>query len=206
MQSCYPACSNNPIGLSATLANTNYASNNVYAADFDLTVTNGTTTTFTNSEIIVGAGKKITIQNGGKLILKACHLYSCATMWQGIKVEAGGVLNIIDEGNKSNFIEDADTAISYNFKESDLAKYNDKFPLLTASTIIFNRNNVGIKINSEQSVFNVSNSVFNVYNCIFTSRHINFGRLSWVNLNTLKTKAGIPFAYPNAPQLSNSHI
>lgn len=97
----------------------------------------------------MGAGKKIIVKSGGKLNIAGSHLYSCSNMWKGIVVEAGGVLNITGEGNKSSFIEDADTAISYTFNIGDLKKFSAKFPLLITQNTIFNRNTTAIIICSK---------------------------------------------------------
>ena len=83
-----------------TNASCNLAINGTMTINDNLTITNC-------SNILMGGNAIIDVKPGNTLTISNSHLYACGNMWQGIIVEQGATLNIIN----SSIIEDAIQAI-----------------------------------------------------------------------------------------------
>ena len=132
----------------------------------------------------------ITVQKGATLKIQGSHLYSCEDMWEGIKVEPGGILQITGTETHSSFIEDAIVAVYFNMGFSNPDIINGYF--LSVDNTIFNRNNISIKIENYYGKPNPENEAndypFYVKNTIFTSRNIQFqsGSMVWDDVEKVK--------------------
>jgi hypothetical protein len=107
---------------------------------------------FTDAEILIEAGAKITVRNGGILKITGSHLFSCSKMWGGIFLERGSQL-VIDGSalHDNSLLEDADIAIAfYCYWGGGTIGYDFSFidfettKALQVNNVIFNRNRVGI--------------------------------------------------------------
>jgi len=112
----YPGGLNIPAGTSSTA----YGGNNLVftgcsfttlvpsiSISGTFTIPTGKSCTFDNCNIAMNPGSQINIQNGATLTINQARLFGCSTMWNGIVVEPGGTLNVINGG----VIEDAITGI-----------------------------------------------------------------------------------------------
>lgn len=130
---------------------------------------------FRTSEFKMASNVTIFVQPGARLTIQGCHLYSCGNMWKGIVVLPGGRLVIQDGSTPTNpiittssLIEDAVVAVKIE---------NNNFPpptftVLDVNNVVFNRNQVGIRISDYAS--NQTTYPFIIKNCTFTSRSISF--------------------------------
>lgn len=130
---------------------------------------------FRTSEFKMASNVTIFVQPGALLTIEGCHLYSCGDMWKGIVVLPGGRLVIANGTHPtiplttiSSLIEDAVVAIKIE---------NNNFPpptftVLDVNNVVFNRNQVGIRISDYAS--NQTTYPFIIKNCTFTSRSISF--------------------------------
>ncbi len=183
-------CTKNYIDLK-DVTTTTITPGTVYGILNSITIPTGTTTTFTDDEIIIlGDQVTITVQTGAKLIIEGSHLYSCETMWKGIEVEPGGELQITGTKDHSSFIEDAEVAVHFDFNF-----INDELTIppsgyfLSVDNAIFNRNNIGISLENYYTKYDEKNDYpFVIKNTVFTSREIKFvsGDLKWDDVEMLK--------------------
>ena len=195
---CYPQCNNavSCTALTPTLSQGNYAESSKYCTENNVVVATGTTT-FTNSEIVVNAGKSITVQSGATLKLYGCHLYSCDAMWQGIIVQPGATLIIDGTQVHSSFIEDAKIAVDVTIDKNYDGTYTGKPPIiLSVNNTIFNRNDISITITGVGDVSNLSASFISIGNSMFTSRKLPFNGLNWSTVGEVKQNSAYVTNYP----------
>ena len=148
--------------------------NTLYALNYNATVSGSVT--LTNDIITIRPYTIITVPSGASLTLDHCHLYACDTMWQGIIVSPGGSLTIID----SSLIEDAMVAVDI----TSATTANN----LTITNSVFNKDSVGINIDS----YAATGSPYTVTGNVFTCRNLPFDTVSWpspVNLKVFSTPA-----------------
>ena len=156
------------------------ASSSVYCVTASINIFGAVT--FSNSDFKVSPNVTITVVPNSTLTIAGCHLYSCENMWQGIDVKSGGVLNFIPSSTlQTSFIEDAFVAV--NIQNYTSASTN----ILTTDNVMFNRNQVSIKLNGYN--INQNNYPFTIKNCLITCRTISFSPLSWPLTNTVKNSA-----------------
>lgn len=118
----------------------------------NLTITAGTLT-FDNINVMMANNVKITVNNGAKLVItNSAHLYACTKLWDGIYVDAGGEVDIDNNG----FVEDATNAIVSN--------NGGKYVLNGA---ILNKNLIGIQVNALNATHTGT-----IINSIVTSRSL----------------------------------
>ncbi len=149
------------IGSNGVLNAGNYGSP-VYMINNDVTL-NGDVT-FSNCEIRLAPGVEIVVPNGKQFnIISSAHLYACNSMWDGIRVEAGGKIKISGQSptGKPALIEDARTAIGFQGGGT-------LNTMLNVQHTVFNRNNVGIAISDY--VPDVNNYNISIQNTVFTCR------------------------------------
>lgn len=182
--------------LPTVLTNTSL-SGTFYSMNNNLTI-NGSVT-LTNCEVQIIKSASITVTPGSTLNIAGCHLYACGDMWQGIVVQAGGVINIINSASKTSFIEDAIVAVEIQ-GGSPLTTN-----ILTANYVTFNKNKSSINIAGYTP--SVSPYPFTIWGCLFTSRNIPFtvGALTWPNNNIIKA-ANNPTTTPlETPYINNTN-
>ncbi len=174
-----PSTSYSP--FSATVILTSTSLNTPLAIINDITVPNGVTLTFANSEFLFAPNVKITVKNGGNLQIRGSHLYACGTeMWQGIVVESGGKISTIVGTPNTNLIEDAITAIDASgHTTSTLTGFG---AILDINQAIFNKNLVAVKIATYQT--SASIYPFKIANSVFTCRSLTFTPTSWPSSQT----------------------
>ncbi|MBK6545733.1 MAG: T9SS type A sorting domain-containing protein [Saprospiraceae bacterium] len=113
-----------------TLSGGTYYGNDIEISG-TLTIASGNVVTFVNCNLdMTAALSQIVINQGGKLRLFNCNLFQCGSMWIGIRVQPGGLLNCYNTK-----IEDASQAIAAEFGS-----------ILQLNTVTLNRNNIGILI------------------------------------------------------------
>jgi hypothetical protein len=134
---------------------------------------------FSNAEFLIAPGVNLTIPPGVKVQMTGAHLYGCSnTMWQGIVVQDGGLLQAIyNENNPANatLIEDAIVAV-------DIDGYTGSYPSPPVELFgtVFNKNYKSIRVtNSNQTYLPLI-----VRRCVFTSRNLPFTPTSWPNSKT----------------------
>jgi hypothetical protein len=120
------------------------AGTNYYLAS-DITVNNGETLTLNGNLIAIAAGKKIIVEQGGKLEVDATddrtHLFACDGMWNGIENNSGTIdLYTSSNVNHKTLIEDAEYAIISNGGEVQI--------LYT----VFDHNYQGLKMNGVSDI------------------------------------------------------
>ncbi|MCZ2141562.1 MAG: hypothetical protein LC096_09265, partial [Bacteroidia bacterium] len=154
--------------------------------------------TFENAEILVEPGVKIQVGSDAYLHIQGSHLYACPDKWQGIEFGGGSVVRIEEyiKGSEriSSFIEDAHTAVFYDYGASGGDGNN-----LFIDNTIFNKNNVGVHINNYTTNTALSTLLpVSIKNSLFTCRKIPFvpGNKVWNNLSTI---LGTPVTYPKTP-------
>ncbi len=159
--------------LSTTLITSNTV-NGPYQILSDLTISGSSPSYFQNGEFLMAPGVKITVLNGGYLILKSAHIYGCTNMmWEGIEVQNGGIFE--SSTGSSSMIEDAVTAIKI-----DNVNSVPTYSLLELNGTIFNKNYVAISINNA-----TTNAVPVFINrCVFTSRSFTFNATQWPGSST----------------------
>ncbi len=142
--------------------------------------------TITLSEVSIAPGVTITVNPGASLTLTGSHLYACSDMWKGIVVKPGGTVKTQNFSipfpsiSKSTMIEDAFIAI--NVLPGSTVTSN----LLSITNTTFNRNQVGIKIDSYSPA--LATYPFTIVSSVFTSRSIAFtpGAFNWPHTNAIK--------------------
>ncbi len=165
---------------STTMYNTFPASisaNTIYNLNHNITVY-GTAVVLQNDVFNISSNVTITVASGASLTLDHCHLYACDTMWNGIVVDAGGSLIIID----SSLIEDAFAGVhvpntSYSASTT-----------LSVNGCTFNKNLVGILIDTYTPTTPVY--PFTVVNAVFTCRSLPYTQFYWPSPASLKVLTG----------------
>lgn len=143
----------------------------IHSLNADVTVT-GDNLTLTDVGINIAPNVTITVANGASLTLDHSHLYACYDMWQGIVVEPGGELTIIN----NSMIEDAVVAV-------DIQNHLVTTPVLTVNEAVFNRNRIAIAIQDYQQ--SAAPYPFEIQNSVFTSRDIPFTTTTWPMVSDL---------------------
>jgi len=173
--------------------------------------------TLTNCNVKIHPNVTITVSPAATLNIVGSHLYGCEAMWEGIVVQAGGKVNIIQvSSTKTTLIEDATIALDY-------------LPITTSQTVAvlqvnnatFNKNATAIRIQgyphqNVASIFSVVNSLFtcrnNIYNTAagtwatttavkVANNNTNPYVAPYINSNTI---SGYPLAYLKAPAALNT--
>lgn len=171
---CVTACASCPniIGTSGQI--TSNQMNNEYCINNDVTIVG--TRIFLNSDFRIASGVRIIVPSGANLIISHCHLYACMDMWQGIEVQPGGKLSILN----NSLIEDAITAI-------DITNNTLNNNLLRLNNSTFNKNYTALRIQNYAPA--ITNYPFDITGCVFTSRDIAFSTLNWPNTTAIKATA-----------------
>jgi len=138
--------------------------------------------TITNSvnlqgEIFFAPNVSITIANGGTLTSfgRGAHLLSCNDMWEGILVQNGGQLNLMDG---SSLVEDAKRAV-HMIGATNTSANSANFNIRLKYTA-FNRNFVSVLIENSGA-----NSPYLIEACVFTCRTLTASPGFWVFASTL---------------------
>lgn len=139
------------------LITSNPSSSGVYCINNDVTIVG--TKIFSSSEFKIAPTVKIIIPNGANLIITNSHLYACGNMWQGIVIQNGGKLSVLN----NSMIEDAIIAV-------DINNNTQTTNVLTITSSTFNKNKTGVNINNYTQ--SIANYPFNITNSIFTCRNI----------------------------------
>lgn len=152
------ACQNcsNPIGISGSIS-TSPATDQKYCINNNVRI-NGNIT-FANSEFKVAPNVAITIAPNATLTINRAHLFSATNMWNGIIVQNGGKLNIVN----NSLIEDAITGVS-------IINHTTQTNILTVDESVFNKNLNAIKIQDYNQ--SITTYPFTITNSIFTCRKI----------------------------------
>lgn len=174
------------LGTGGSIASGTYGPGTFYIDDLAgtaSTINMGTNVIFDNAVVAIAPGKLLAVSSGESLTISGSHLYSCSqdTMWQGIKVSAGGYLTL----KNNSLIEDAITAVW-------MANPSTTAPgtYLMCNSVIFNRNRVGVQATTYSGTG--TTYPFSVFNTVFTSRNMagyTDGTLTY------------PFAWPAPYQL-----
>lgn len=164
----------------------------------DVTLTN--MVTFDNSEVLVAPNVTITVPSGARLTFKGAHVYACSgEMWEGIVVENGGILSILNSGNGANskvsLIEDAITA----------AKVLNDISKLDAINSVFNKNLTAITLQNIAET-TLPNYQVNIENNLFTCRDIPFVRGNWSASNLLMNQLRFPVSTLATTLLDDQYI
>lgn len=200
-----PTCSGGSVISAAAHNNTYFAgsttlgtSGATYYVIDDITVSGATTTlNITSPNMKFAPGKKVMVANGATLNINGAWLHACTPcggMWDGIYVDKGAHLNIIN----GSVIEDAVNAVVTTTTGTGT------IPLYTINCALFNKNGTAIKIQANAN--NMSGNV--IKNTIVTCRTIttptpgtfitNFNALkSALNTNSLSS-------YPTANTLAGN--
>jgi hypothetical protein len=187
-----------PIGTYAypALPTPLYPSANYFLTN-DITITSNAT--FTGANILIAPGVKITVSENVKLVLDACHLFTCPSdnqMWKGIVLASNpsaGISGRIEVRNNT-LIEDANIAIAaIDPQIPSLGDY-----IIKADGAIFNRNGFGIQVKnltfSTPATYPIS-----VENTVFTARDLSSYTsypMSWPTAASLKMETSITAATP----------
>lgn len=126
--------------------------------------------TFTNNNVKILPGNSITVLPNATLNIVGSHFFGCESMWEGIKVQSGGKVNIQPYVvssiiQKTTLIEDALIGIDY-LPITTL----QTTPVLQVNHATFNKNNTSIRI--QGYTFSNPNSIFSIKNSLFTCRQI----------------------------------
>lgn len=173
-----------------TLTGTSYALNN------NLTIYGAVT--FSNCEIAIANSRSITVTPGATLNIIGSHLYSCSNMWQGITVQAGGSINLLNSAAKTSFIEDAIVAVEIQGGSTLTSN------ILVANYVTFNKNKTSIYISGYNQA--TAPYPFTIWGCLFTSRSISFtpGALNWPNNNFIKAASNPTTSPLETPYINNT--
>jgi hypothetical protein len=133
--------------------------------------------TLTDVIMTMSSGGIIYISDGATLTLDHSHIYACGDMWQGIIIEPGGVLNVIN----GSLIEDAEIAVYIDSPDDDTELHIDN--------AIFNKNGYGVWIDGYQSTWATTYSNFEIENAVFTCRAIPFAS-TWPTVASLQVLTG----------------
>jgi len=189
----------------AIVSSISYPSKSYYIAN-DITIQG--TVNFTDANVLVAPGVKITVDDNAVFNIASSHFYSCTDMWQGIYTTSSTAkINITSSATRSSLIEDAKEAVSCYFPTGG-SSITGK--LLSVSNTIFNRNNVSIKINNfQQGVAGTINLPFSYQNTAFTSRNIGFTKatLTWPTVaNFITPNSSVPYTLNQIPNTCTLHI
>ncbi len=141
------------------------------------------TVNFQSCVIAIDPNVSITVPENQNLIISESHLYGCYRMWNGIDVRPNGSLKI-----QASLIEDAKTAVNMFALDNAVSGWR-----LKVEESIFNKNQVGIKINGYP--FNNSNEVFDISTVAFTCREISPDPNFWPTLSDFITPNPAANAY-----------
>ena len=182
----------------AIVSSISYPTKSYYIAN-DITIQG--TVNFTDANVLVAPGVKITVDDNAVFNIAGSHFYSCTDMWQGIYTTSSTAkINITSSATRSSLIEDAKEAVSCYFPTGG-SSITGK--LLSVSNTIFNRNNVSIKINNfQQGVSGTINLPFSYQNTAFTSRNIGFTKatLTWPTVaNFITPNSSVPYTLNQIP-------
>jgi hypothetical protein len=195
---CTSNCTNY-LGVSGIISQNDVLPNTEYCINNDVTINNAVT--FDHNLVKIAPNVKITVPNNSLLTIKGSHFLACNDMWQGIVVNERGRVAILNS-NSSNvatyttLIEDAKIAIE--FKPINLSQAT---PVLAIENATFNRNDIGIKINSYP--FSNVSSVFAIKNTVFTCRDLNLTGYpsSWITTYSLKAPNPLVTNFLNPPYI-----
>jgi len=110
------------------------------------------------SDVLMGPGAQIIVENGITLYINNSHLHACTDMWNDIDVKPGGNVRII-----GSLIEDAQTAVYA--EDGPLATDLSKFYLFQT---IFNQNKVGVDVEPYAPYLYIAHPGY-IGNCTFSS-------------------------------------
>ncbi|MEI2708925.1 MAG: T9SS type A sorting domain-containing protein [Chitinophagaceae bacterium] len=166
---------------------------------------------FENIKLKISKGTSIIVESGATLQINGCHLFSCDSMWKGIKLKDHNSRIIVDGfSTNASLIEDADTAISLIGNDTTIYANNNN--IVSINNTIFNRNKIGIYLSHIPPNSN-SKIPVSIANTIFTCREIPYSSavLSWPNINSFKTtihtQGLLPLGTPNtyySPYINSS--
>lgn len=188
-------------GTNGILSGNHTFTNGNYFIPYDITIDG--VVTFTNAEVLMGNNVQFTVANVAQLHLNGSHFYSCHNMWRGF-VAAGeysviklNYSNSIDR-TKSCLIEDAETAIFWNFNNT----YPDHSEnVLVSRGTIFNRNRDGIVLQNFNApeIFYTTGYPFKLHENVFTCRDIPFtaGARNWADYEALLLPDPLVYNSPN---------
>lgn len=136
------------------------ATNTSYCVTQNITITGNVT--FQQSEFKISPNVVISVAPGATLTLDHAHLHTCGTdMWDGISVQSGGKLKVIN----NSLVEDAKCAISIINSANSFAN------ILTVDNSMFNKNHRSINI--KNYTFSTATTYpFSITNSLFTCRSI----------------------------------
>jgi hypothetical protein len=110
------------------------------------------------SNVYISPNKKITVKTGSDLTISGSWLHSCSCPWEGIVVEPGAKLFILN----ASVIEDANTAIS--------SIATSATNIINVSNTLFNKCNIGVDLISSSAINMNSNLI--IRKSIFSCRNI----------------------------------
>ncbi len=123
---------------------------------------------FSDAEVRIMPGVKITAPAGTGLSLEHAHLYACGiNMWKGIVIDDQALISAQDPGTGSNLIEDAEIGI-----DASAITTNHANIIMNLKDVIFNKNHIGVQLSNSQPA--VSSLQINVVRCVFSSRNLPF--------------------------------
>lgn len=168
----------------------------------------GAATTFSNNDIVVYPGVKITISGAGPgttLSIVGSHFHGCGELWEGIEVTNSNCqLNIIPSQSRTSLIEDAHIAANILNIPAPWAPFYAQYynpNILTVDNTIFNKNIYGIKIANIQ--INQNNYPYSIRRSLFTSRDIPYGINIWPNTNSVKNSLSANSSTLQTPWIDN---
>lgn len=124
-----------PVLTNTTIGSGSYATN----SNTTYNVTGNVTLNAT--DVKMGANSIIHVQSGAYLQLRGAHLSSCYNMWQGIVVDPGGRVDVVN----NSLIEDAIVAIDNGGTAGTVQSSTTSIPIIQVNGAIFNCNNTAIR-------------------------------------------------------------
>lgn len=180
--------------ISGNLSNATYSNTSIKIPN-NITISGNVT--FTNVNVKIMPGVTITVLPTATLTIIGSHLYGCQNMWEGIKIQSGGKINIQPYSvasvvQKTSLIEDATIALDFAPILSSQTS-----AVLQVNNATFNKN--ATSINIQGYTFDNVASIFNIKNSLFTCRNIyNTTVGTWPITTNVKALNGNsnPFAEP----------
>ena len=153
--------------IAGNLSNATYSNTSIKIPN-NITISGNVT--FTNVNVKIMPGVTITVLPTATLTIIGSHLYGCQNMWEGIKIQSGGKINIQPYSvasvvQKTSLIEDATIALDFAPILSSQTS-----AVLQVNNATFNKN--ATSINIQGYTFDNVASIFNIKNSLFTCRNI----------------------------------
>ena len=135
---------------------------NISVSDYCITqdVTISGQVSWSNSSFRISPNVRIIIPSGSRLTIAQSRLSSCADMWQGIEVQDGGSLLILN-----SIIEDAIVAVDISNHTQPTSNQ-----ILLVTNSVFNKNLTSISVNNYQQA--LTNATFRISGSVFTCRNL----------------------------------